>query len=554
MKKKLISLLENSIEACCRKGIFDTGKIPSVEVEMTRDISHGDFASNVAMAFASAVRKNPRKVAGAIVENIVDAENILDKTEIAGPGFINFFIKDSKWVSLLEEVDSLKKDYGKSDIGRGGNVIVEFVSANPTGPLHIGHARGAVVGDVIANILESMGYSVFREYYINDAGNQMKLLGRSVFYRYLELAGRKVDFPPECYQGEYIGHLAGDMVEKYGDKYLEMDEDEAVEIFTGYASNLILDGIKEDLKAFGIEFDNYFRETDLYKNGSVTRLLSELQRDGYIYEDGAALWFRATDYGDEKDRVVVRENGEPTYFASDIAYHKNKHSRGFDMFIDVWGADHHGYIPRMYAALNALGIEKDALKIVLVQLVNLLRGGKPVAMSTRAGEFVTMKKVVEEVGRDAARYNFLMRRSDSHLDFDLELAKKQSSENPVYYVQYMHARISSIMRLAIERGYTIPAFADVDLNLLILPEEIALIKKITAFPEVVESSCRTLEPHRLIYYLNDLASAFHSYYNKYKVVSDAAALTGARLFLVKTVHIVTGNALRLIGVSAPEKM
>jgi arginyl-tRNA synthetase len=554
MKKKLTGLLENSIKACSGKGIFEEVNLPYVEVEMTRDISHGDYASNVAMVLASSVKRNPRKVAEAIVENIADTENILDKTEIAGPGFINFFIRDKVWASLLEEIDLLKEHYGESDSGGDKKVLVEFVSANPTGPLHIGHARGAAVGDVIANILEATGFSVFREYYINDAGSQMNILGKSVFYRCLKLAGKEIDFPEECYQGEYIKRLAEEMLEKYGDEYLEKDAEEVVGIFTGYASISILNGIKKDLNAFGVVFDNYFSERDLYKDDGVARLLSGLQRDGFIYEDGTTLWFRTTDYGDEKDRVVVRENGEPTYFAADIAYHKNKYSRGFDTLVDVWGADHHGYIPRMYAGINALKIEKETLKIVLVQLVNLLRGGKPVAMSTRAGEFVTLREVVDEVGRDAARYNFLMRRSDSHLDFDLELAKRQSNENPVYYVQYAHARISSIMRLALERGYEIPAFGDVDLNLLTLPEEIALIKKITVFPEIVEGSARTLEPHRLTFYLNDLASVFHSYYNKSRVITDDRALTGARLFLIKSVHIVAGNALRLLGVSAPEKM
>jgi arginyl-tRNA synthetase (EC 6.1.1.19) len=554
MKKKLTGLLKNSIKACSDKGIFEEVNLPYVEVEMTRDISHGDYASNVAMTLASSVKRNPHKVAEAIAENIVDTENILDKTEIAGPGFINFFIRDKVWTSLLEEIDLLKEHYGKSDSNRYKNVLVEFVSANPTGPLHIGHARGAAVGDVIANILKATGFSVFREYYINDAGSQMDILGKSVFYRCLELAGREIDFPVECYQGEYIKRLAEEMLEKYGGEYLEKDAEEAIRIFTGYASISILNGIKKDLNAFGVVFDNYFSERDLYKDDGVTRLLSGLQKDGFIYEDGTTLWFRTTDYGDEKDRVVVRENGEPTYFAADIAYHKNKYSRGFDTLIDVWGADHHGYIPRMYAGINALKMKKETLKIVLVQLVNLLRGGKPVAMSTRAGEFVTLREVVDEVGRDAARYNFLMRRSDSHLDFDLELAKKQSNENPVYYVQYAHARISSIMRLALERGCEIPDFGGVDLNLLTLPEEIALIKKITVFPEIVEGSARTLEPHRLTFYLNDLASVFHSYYNKSRVITDDPALTGARLFLVKSVHIVIGNALSLLGVSAPEKM
>ena len=554
MKKKLTELLEKSIKTCSHKGIFDIGRLSFIELETTKDISHGDYASNVAMALASSARKNPLKIAGAICENITDTENILDKIEIAGPGFINFFLNEGVWVSLLAEVDQLKDHYGESDLGKGKSVQVEFVSANPTGPLHIGHARGAVIGDVIANILKSTGSSVFREYYINDAGTQMSILGKSVLLRYLELLGEDIDFPQECYQGEYIKDQARGIFEKYGDEYLAKDREDVIRIFTDYAASSIMNGIKEDLNTVGVVFDSYFSEKELYKDDGVTKLLAELQKKGFIYEEGATRWFKTTDFGDEKDRVVVRGNGEPTYFAADIAYHRNKYLRGFNTVIDVWGADHHGYVPRMYAGIQALGKEKEALKIVLVQLVNLLRSGKPVAMSTRAGEFVTLREVVDEVGRDAARYNFLMRRSDSHLDFDLELAKKKSYENPVYYVQYAHARISSIMRVAREHNYKIPSFGEIDLSLLTLPEEITLIKEISRFPEVVEESARTLEPHRLTFYLNDLASFFHSYYNKNRVVSDDVRLSMARLFLVKSVRIVLRNALGLLGVSAPEKM
>ncbi|MBE9546293.1 MAG: arginine--tRNA ligase [Proteobacteria bacterium] len=554
MKERLAGLLENSIKTCSDKGLFETGEIPSIELEMTKNAAHGDYASNVAMILASSARENPRKIAEAIVANITDTENILDKMEVAGPGFINFFIGKDVWSALLEEVDELCDRYGESDFGKGKRVQVEFVSANPTGPLHIGHARGAVIGDVIANILESTGYSVFREYYINDAGRQMDILGKSVFLRYLEILGKEVDFPMECYQGKYINDLAEELFEECGDEYLAKDEEDAILVFTDYAVESILSGIKEDLNAFGVVFDCYFSEKELYKDDGVTELLAELQKKEFVYEEGEALWFKTTDFGDEKDRVVVRENGEPTYFAADIAYHRDKYSRGFDKVIDIWGADHHGYIPRMYAGIHALGKEKDALEIILVQLVSLLRSGKPVSMSTRGGEFVTLREVVDEVGRDAARYNFLMRRSDSPLDFDLELAKRKSNENPVYYVQYAHARISSIMRLAHSRGYEIPGFGDIDLGLLTLPEEIALIKEVTRFSEVVEGSARELEPHRLTFYLNDLASIFHSYYNKNRVISDDSELSMARLFLVKSVRIVLKNALRLLGVSAPERM
>jgi arginyl-tRNA synthetase len=554
MKARLIKLLEKSLETCFEKGILTEKDIPSIEIESTKENSHGDYATNLAMILASSMKTNPRKIADAIVKNIQDKNDMLAKVEIAGPGFINFFMKGDAWVTLLKEVDEKKDHYGESDIGRNKRVQIEFVSANPTGPLHIGHARGAVIGDVLANILEASGFSVFREYYINDAGNQMNNLGRSVFYRYRELLGEKIDYPADCYQGQYIEDLAGEILEKYGNRYLTEDEKDILEFFTDYAADSILEGIKKDLNAFGVVFDRYFSEKELYRNDGVRKLLQKLQEKGFVYKDDNTLWFNTKDSGDEKDRVVVRANGEPTYFAADIAYHKNKYSRNFDTVIDVWGADHHGYVPRMYAGIQALGRGKKALEVVLVQLVNLLRDGKPVAMSTRAGEFVTLGDVVAEVGKDASRYNFLMRRSNSHLDFDLELAKKQSNENPVYYVQYAHARISSITRTALEGGYEIPGYDDVDLSLLVLPEEFNMIKSIDRFPELIEGSARTLEPHRITFYANDLASIFHSYYNKNRVISDDVELSKARLFLVKSVGIVLRNALRLLGVSAPERM
>ncbi|MBN2179894.1 MAG: arginine--tRNA ligase [Deltaproteobacteria bacterium] len=554
MKKKLRDLLERSIDTCIREGILKECAIPFVEVELPREGSHGDYASNIAMVLASTQRENPRKIAQRITDTIEDPEGILEKVEVAGPGFINFFVRDSLWVTLLKEVDDMKEHYGKSDLGAGRRVQVEFVSANPTGPLHIGHARGAVTGDVIARILEASGFSVSREYYINDAGNQMNILGESVWHRYLEILGEDITLPENCYQGEYISNIAKEVAGKYGDSLKSEAKDTVFALLTDLAAGKILEEIKDDLMAFGVVFDCFFSERELYRDNGVTALLKELEEQNFIYREEDTLWFRTTDYGDEKDRVVVRENGEPTYFAADIAYHKNKYERGFDTVIDVWGADHHGYIPRMYAGIQALGKEKEALEIVLVQLVNLLRSGKPVAMSTRAGKFVTLREVIDEVGRDAARFNFLMRRSNSHLDFDLELAKEASSENPVYYVQYAHARISSIMRTALERGYEIPAYHDVDLNLLILPEEHTLVKAIDMFPELIEGSARTFEPHRITFYSSDLASIFHSYYNKNRVVNDDVELTKARLFLVKCVGIVLRNALTLLGVSAPERM
>ena len=554
MKKLLVALLEKSIQASIDGGGLSVAAIPPIEMEMAKDPRHGDYATNAAMILAAQARKDPREIAKILSERVDDSGQILKKVEIAGPGFMNFFIREECWASLLEQIDREGNRYGSADLGKGRRIQVEFVSANPTGPLHIGHARGAVVGDVMANILAAVGYQVFREYYINDAGNQMNNLGKSVFLRYRELLGGTVEFPDGCYRGDYIKDLAAELVKREGNRYLSQNPEEVFPLFTDYAGSAILEGIKEDLRQFGVVFDRYFSERELYREDGVAKLLRELQEKGFIYSEGDALWFRTTAFGDDKDRVVVRQNGDPTYFAADIAYHLNKFQRGFETVIDIWGADHHGYIPRMSAAVQALGYGKDTLKVILVQLVNLLRGGKPAAMSTRSGEFVTLREVVDEVGKDAARYNFLMRRSDSHLDFDLEVAKRQSNENPVYYVQYAHARICSIIRMAAERGSQTPSYDQAELGLLKLSEEIDLIKAISRFPEVVEGAALTLEPHRLTFYLNDLAGLFHSYYNKNKVISDDAALTGARLFLVASVRIVLKNALMMLGVSAPEKM
>jgi arginyl-tRNA synthetase len=458
------------------------------------------------------------------------------------------------WAAELTTVHARRERFGMPEIGGRKKVQVEFVSANPTGPLHIGHARGAVVGDVLANLLAAAGYAVSREYYINDAGNQMHNLGRSLWYRYLEQMGRAVEFPEGCYRGDYMKELASQVVARDGDAHLTSAEEAVVPVFTDFAAGAILEGIKQDLRAFGVTFDCYFSERDLYRDDGVGRLLTELQEKGFVYREEETLWFKTTAFGDDKDRVVVRANGEPTYFAADIAYHADKFRRGFDRVIDVWGADHHGYISRLYAGIQAMGHSPEDLRIILVQLVSLLRDGAPVAMSTRSGEFVTLREVVDEVGRDAARYNFMMRRSDSHLDFDLELAKKQSNENPVYYVQYAHARICSILRMAQERGCGAPADGEAALDRLTLPEEIDLIKAVMRFPEMIEGAVKTLEPHRLTFYLNDLAALFHSYYNRNKVLSDDSGMSEARLYLVESVRIVLSNTLKLLGVSTPERM
>jgi arginyl-tRNA synthetase len=553
MRSRIVDILQRALDACRNQGLLTAAGAPAIEVEMTKDPAHGDYATNLAMILASQEKKNPRVLAGALLKAIEDPQGILEHIEIAGPGFMNFSIRTEAWVAQLKTVQGQQDRYGMSHVGQGKKVQVEFVSANPTGPLHIGHARGAAVGDVIANLMAAAGYAVSREYYINDAGNQMHNLGRSLWYRYREQMGQSVEFPEGCYRGDYMKALAAQVVAADGDAWLTKNEDEVIPAFTDYAAGAILEGIKQDLLAFGVEFDDYFSERDLYRDNGVGRLLAELQEKGFIYREGETLWFKTTDFGDDKDRVVVRRNGEPTYFAADIAYHLNKYQRGFDQVIDVWGADHHGYIQRLFAGIKALGYSPDALKIILVQLVSLLRDGKPVAMSTRAGEFVTLREVVSEVGRDAARYNFMMRRSDSHLDFDLELAKRQSNENPVYYVQYAHARICSILRMARERGFEAPE-REAALHRLDLPEEIDLIKAVTHFPEVIEGAVKVLEPHRLTFYLNDLAALFHSYYNKNKVLSEDKAMSESRLYLVECVQIVLKNALTLLGVSAPERM
>lgn len=554
MKNKLADLIADSVAACMQKGLLPDVNLPQIEIEVPANPDHGDYACNVAMILASQAKQNPRKIAQAIQENLNDMEGMIEKVQIAGPGFLNFMIKDDLWRKILWNILDQKEKYGCLDIGQGKKVQVEFVSANPTGPLHIGHARGAVVGDVLSNLLQSTGYRVSKEYYINDAGNQMNNLGKSVLYRYRELLGEQIEFPESCYKGDYIKEISADIIEKEGRRYLTEKEDETVLYFNTVAGGVILEEIKKDLRDFGVTFDFYFSEKELYKENGVSDLLAALQKNGFIYSDGETLWFKTTAYGDDKDRVVIRKNGEPTYFAADIAYHQNKFARGFDILVDIWGADHHGYMPRLWAAVQALGHDKNDLKIILVQLVNLLRAGEPVAMSTRSGEFVTLREVLDEVGKDAARYNFLMRRSDSHLDFDLEVAKKQSNENPVFYVQYAHARICSILRMAQERGMALPVYENMNPSLLVEPEERGLIKMMARYPEMLEGTSKSLEVHRITFYLNELAGVFHSYYNKNKVVTDDAALTAARLVLVDAVRVVLGNALKILGVNAPEKM
>jgi len=554
MKTRLKDLIMNAARRAHQKGDLPSADIPEVEIEEPRADAHGDFSSNIAMVMASIQKMAPRKIADAIIAHLQDPHEMIEKTEIAGPGFINFFVKPAAWHPVLREILEADTAYGATDIGRGQKFQVEFVSSNPTGPLHVGHGRGAAVGDAVANILSFCGYDVQKEYYINDSGRQIRTLGRSVYLRFQQLSGHKVEFPAECYQGAYISDLAADIKMQKGDRLLGQPEEDALMECARFAAAKILDGIRDDLKSFGLEFDCWFSEQSLYDSGRVDEILEQFRKQGTVYENEGALWFKTSDFGDEKDRVVVKANGETTYFASDIAYHQDKYDRGFERVVDVWGADHHGYIPRMMAAIEACGQRRDQFDVILVQLVNLLRAGEPVAMSTRAGEFVTLKDVIDEVGRDAARFIFLTRHYESTLDFDLEIAKQKTNDNPVYYVQYVHARIASIMRKGGAQGAGEISLNDQAVDRLTAPEEIDLIKTLARYPDILAGSAKSMEPHRVTYYLMELASAFHTYYNKHRVLSDDALLRCGRLNLVLAVQKVIRNGLTLLGVSTPDRM
>lgn len=555
MKHVIKEVVSKAVSKAHENGSLPSDQIPEMEIEVPRHANHGDFSSNVAMVSARYQKMAPRQIAQAIVD-AVDSADIIKKVEIAGPGFINFFLSKTAWHPVVDQVLEEDQTFGASAIGNRQKVQVEFVSANPTGPLHVGHGRGAAVGDAVAKILSFAGFDVQKEYYINDSGRQIRTLGLSVWLRLLEQSGKSIEFPEDCYQGDYINVLADRVLEKEGQQILKQDEADAVMVCATYAARKILDGIKEDLEAFGVTFDQWFSEQSLYDTKQVQAAIDDFQSKGQIYEEDGALWFKTEDYGDEKNRVVVRNNGLTTYFASDIAYHKEKFERGFDRVIDVWGADHHGYIKRIQAAIQACGYHKDQFEVILVQLVNLLRGGKPFQMSTRAGEFVTLKDIVDEVGKDAARFMFLSRSYDSGLDFDLELAKQKNSENPVYYVQYVHARITGILLKAKELGlvFDIDFKMGKSLDRLTAEEEISLIKHLSSFQQNVEKSAQTLHPHVIFTYLMSLASAFHAYYNKHKVITEDQELTQARLSLVLSVKKVIRNGLALLGVSAPERM
>jgi len=554
MRQKVTELIAQAFQTACKNALLPEMPLPKGhQISYPKQREHGDIASNIAMVSAGQAKMPPRNIAGVMVDLLKD-EPIFSKIEVAGPGFINFFISEAYWQGNLLEINRLAEDYGKSRAGEGRRVLVEFVSANPTGPLHVGHGRGAAVGDSLSRILRHAGFDVEREYYINDVGNQMRTLGSSVYLRYQELLGNAIEFPKDYYQGEYIKEIAAGILEEKGKMFADVPLEECLQFFIDRAVHDIFTGIKQDLADFDVSFENWFSERTLHDSGLVQSTIRELMEKGFIYEQDSALWFKTTQFGDEKDRVVRRSNGVLTYFAADMAYHRQKISRNYDMMVDIWGADHHGYIPRIKSVVQALGVDPERLKVLLVQFVTLLENGVPKSMSTRSGEFITLREVLDEVGKDACRFMFLTRKADSHLDFDLEVAKQQTQENPVYYVQYAHARLASVLRNAKENG-SLPILNDApNLSLLDTQEDMAVMKHLAVFPEVVEDSALNFEPHRISYYLTELAGLFHVYYTKHRFIDENAALTNARLFLARAIKQVLKNGLELLGVTALEKM
>jgi arginyl-tRNA synthetase len=557
VKEKIAAIITEACRASKEKGTLPLDVIPVPIVEIPREEEHGDYSTNIAFLLAPRVRKSPQEIAKILIQSM-NYEDVCGEVELAGKGFINFYVKDEVWRNALLDVHEKGLESFLPDVGAGKKVLMEFVSSNPTGPLHIGHGRGAVVGDVLANILKKTGYSIVKEYYVNDAGKQINTLGESTYARLRQLKGEEVVFEDHFYQGEYVKDIAAAVV-KQG-LPVPTDSKEAVKYLARLAGDTVMESIKHDLEEFGVFFDNYFSETTLFKKGVVDSTLEMLKEKGCAYEKDEALWFKTSLFEKDEDRVLIKSDGEKTYFASDIAYHKNKFDRSFDILIDIWGSDHHGYIPRMRAAIEALGRNKENLKVLLIQFVTLLKDGKPVGMSTRSGKFTTLREVLEEVGTDAARFFFLMRKSDAHLEFDLDLAKRTTSENPVYYVQYANARIESIFRNAEEDGVNAAALrtagapARPDVNLLTLKEEINLIKGILRFYDIMEGSARSLEPHRITFYLIDLVGRFHSYYNKTRILKNELELTTARLLLLSVLQEVIRFGLGVLGVSTPEKM
>ena len=585
LKLALKKLISNAIQS-----LIDTQQLmvemPIIKIDRTRDKSHGDFSVNVAMLLAKKAKKNPRDIATLVI-NQMQKTSYVKKIEIAGPGFINFFVSDESRFDVVTQILDDPDSFGCSDIGNNQRIQVEFVSANPTGPLHVGHGRGAAYGATLANLLSTVGYNVDCEYYVNDAGRQMDILATSVWLRYLQEMQTDIKFPTNAYKGKYIYSIVSKIVTEYsdelvkpfdqvmsdlpkdepdgGDKEIYIDAlivrakdllgSDLYQYLFNISLNTILSDIKNDLSEFGVCYDQWFSEKSLMESDKVNSCISKLQENNFIYEKGNALWFRSTDFGDDKDRVVKRDNGQTTYFASDIAYHLNKFERGYDQVIDVWGSDHHGYVPRVKAALTALGQNDQALSVLLVQFANLYRAGEKVAMSTRSGSFVTLRELREEVGSDAARFFYVMRKCEQHLDFDLELAKSKSSENPVYYIQYAHARISSVFRQLKDKEIKYKQQSGLD-NLALLkdPHEKDLLQLMSKYPEVLLIAAKQHEPHLVANYLREIANAIHTYYNACHFIVDEMELRNARLLLILTAQQVIKNALKILGVSAPNEM
>jgi arginyl-tRNA synthetase len=586
MKKKLEALIQQAVVSLKKEGVIAEDINVNIALERTRDAQHGDFATNLAMLLAKSAKMNPRQLAEKLVAALPEDSAVI-KVEIAGPGFINFFMDSSAQVDIIKLIHEQGADFGRSQVGAGKKIQVEFVSANPTGPLHVGHGRGAAYGSVIADLLEAVGFTVHREYYVNDAGRQMDILATSIWLRYLEECGEPVRFPDNGYRGDYVGDIARDIYKNAKNEYrrpfelvvedIPQDESQGgdkeahIDALIARAKTLlgtvgyrdvfqvglndILADIKNDLHEFGVDYQEWFSEQHLMDDGSVEKALKRLQTSGHLYEKDGATWFASSTLGDEKDRVVIRENGQYTYFASDIAYHMNKLDRGFDQIIDIWGADHHGYIPRVKAAIQALGADSAKLKVLLVQFATLYRGDEKVQMSTRSGEFVTLRQLRDEVGKDAARFFYVMRRSEQHMDFDLQLATSKTSENPVYYVQYAHARVCSVLRQLVEKGFVRDMQSGMaSLAQLTEEHELALLSTLERYPEMLERAALTHEPHQLILYLRELANDFHTYYNAHQFLVDDANVRDARMNLICAVKQVLANGLQLLNINTPESM
>lgn len=541
-------------EAVIAAGIVPEAQLPEIILEVPKEKTHGDFATNVAMQLTRIAKVNPRQIAEQIIANLNKDEANISQAEIAGPGFINFKMNQVYLYPVIADVMKQGERYGESNVGQGLKVQVEFVSANPTGSLHLGHARGAAVGDVLCNVLDLAGYDVSREYYINDAGNQVINLAKSIEARYLQALGQEAEMPEDGYFGEDIKGFATDLAAAEGDRLFSLSDEERRAYFRTYGLEKELDKIKRDLGRFGVHFDHWFSETSIYENNLIPPVLQELRDNGHIYEEEGATWLNTTPLGDDKNRVLIKNDGSFTYLTPDIAYHRNKFGRGYDRLINIWGADHHGYIPRMKAAMTALGFEADRLVVLIAQMVSLFQNGEKVKMSKRTGKAVTMEDLMDEVGVDPIRYFFAMRSMDSHLDFDMDLAVSQSNENPVFYVQYAHARICSIFRQAEEQNIAVLPLEQVDLSQLSSEAEFDLLRKIGELPEEIAIAAEQYAPHRLIRYVYELASQFHSYYRGHYVITDDAALTQARLALLGALRTTLANTLRVVGVSAPERM